>query len=155
MYNVERTLMIHRSQIRIWYLNSAWSFRSNLRDKVLAIAIWGKKSSLPHGKQRNRTAYTGIYTTRFECDRNRASTSARGFLSCQEHVLPLARPAPSRAGTTFAPPRPPTALSPSRFRRIWIGPDNIAVGTTPRLHRHDIRGRISYIPLFPSFRIHL
>lgn len=62
-------------------------------------------------------------------------------------------------GTTFAPfprLRPPTALSPPRFRRIWIGPDNIAVGTTPRLHhRHDIRGRISYIPLFPSFRIHL
>lgn len=25
----------------------------------------------------------------------------------------------------------------------------------PRVYRHDIRGRISYIPLFPSFRIHL
>lgn len=38
--------------------------------------------------------------------RNRASTSPRDFLSCQEHVLPLARP-PSPGGNHFRPLSPP------------------------------------------------
>lgn len=65
---------------------------------------------MPYRKQRNKTAHTGICATRFECDRNRASTSARGFLSCQKHVLPLAHPAPSRGGNHFRPldPRRPS-----------------------------------------------
>lgn len=94
------------------------------------------------------------------CDTIRMRQEPCVYLRARLLVVPgacfAARPScPIPGGNHFRPPRPPTALSPSRFRRIWIGPDNIAVGTTPRLHRHDIRGRISYIPLFPSFRIHL
>jgi len=71
--------------------------------KTLAIVLWGKNRLYITGNKEAKTAYTGICATWFECDRNRASTSARGFLSCQKHVLPLARSAPSQVGITFAP----------------------------------------------------
>lgn len=101
------------SQICTFSVSTA-SDRSNLTFAIKhSRSHFEGKSFSPHGKQRNKTAYTDICATRFECDRNRASTSARGFLSCQKHVLPLAHPTLSRAGTTFAPLDP---QRPSRHR---------------------------------------
>lgn len=90
--------------------------RSDFRNKALAITLW---SALPFGKQRNKTAYTGICATRFECDRNRASTSARGFLSCQEHVLPLARPGREPLSPPSTPDGPLAVALSENMDRPW------------------------------------
>lgn len=71
---------------------------------------------------------------RSECDGNRASTYPARLLVVPESMfcrslvsVAAAAAAAAAPGNHFCPP-------PSRFRRIWIGPDNIAVGAAPRLH---------------------
>lgn len=66
---------------------------------------------------------------RSECDGNRASTYSARLLVVPESMFcrSLVSVAAAAPGNHFRPP-------PSRFRRIWIGPDNIAVGAAPRLH---------------------
>lgn len=74
---------------------------------------------------------------RSECDGNRASTYPARLLVVPESMFcrslvsvaaaAAAAVAAAAPGNHFRPP-------PSHFRRIWIGPDNIAVGAAPRLH---------------------
>lgn len=125
--------MVHRSQICIWYLNSAWSFS----DPTFAI-----KSSRSYFE--GKIIFASRETKKQDClyrhlhDTIRMRQEPCVYLRARLLVVPgacfAARSSyPIPGGNHFRPPpsRAPTALSPLRFRRIWIGPDNIAVGTTP------------------------
>lgn len=152
MYVTLRGLISTMASFSNSYLTSRQRLiRSDFRNRALAITLWGKNH--PCLSENKETRLLILAFARHDSNATGTVRLPPRAASCRARSM-FCR-SPVRGGNHFRPPRPSTALSLSRFRRIWIGPDNIAVGTTPRLHRHDIRGRISYIPLFPSFRIHL
>lgn len=83
---------------------------------------------------------------------------SRDFLPCQEDVLPFLapflsdiQPFPGFRVALHALPSHPRLLATREYGSALT----ILPLEPPRVYRRDIRGRISYIPLFPSFRIHL